>query len=152
MRCRNGPAPNAAQIAAFLATHGLTGMVTQTAPATLKYDCHGFTFTCGLKWINNDQVAKILADNGYKKKGPNDPVSVGDIAVYFLFPLAEPITHSGVVTAVNAMGQPTEIESKWGCLPRYKHAPGNVPGFYGSPCYYSTPRCLGNKLKCKKTQ
>lgn len=71
---------------------------------------------------------------------------VGDIVVYMD---ANGVTHSGNVTMVDAMGNPTEIESKWGRMAKYKHAPDKVPPGYGTPMYYSTTRCLGNKLKCK---
>jgi hypothetical protein len=119
-------------------------------PATDAYDCHGFTFTCGAKWINDDQVNKILMDNGYTAKSADaGGVKAGDIVVYH--DGSGNVKHSGVVTKVDANGNPTEIESKWGRAPKYKHAPGTVPPGYGTPTYYCTTRCLGNKLKCKTT-
>ena len=32
-----------------------------------NFDCHGYTFTNGTFWINNDQVEKILVGDGYEE-------------------------------------------------------------------------------------
>ena len=122
------------------------GAVTQVCPASDSYDCHGYTFACGLKWINDDQVQKILDDNCYKAVAAGG-VMVGDIVVYCR---NGKITHTGKVTAVDANGNATEITSKWGRLPKFKHPPMTVPGSYGTPKYRRSKR-MGDKLKCKLT-
>lgn len=37
----------------------------RTNKTEYNYDCHGLTFTNGTFWINNEQVEKILTDDGY---------------------------------------------------------------------------------------
>jgi len=141
-----------AQADAALAGIGLNGMVTQTGPATDSYNCHGFTFTCGAKWIDNPGAQTILTDmkkgNGYKCV-PAGMVMVGDVVAYHGG--GGNINHTGVVTMVDAGGNATEIESKWGRMPKYKHAPNKVPPIYLAPKYYRSKRGMGNKLKCKSS-
>ena len=43
-----------------------------------NYDCHGFTFTDGTFWINDDEVEKILIGDGYEK---SETLQKGDILV-----------------------------------------------------------------------
>jgi hypothetical protein len=38
----------------------------ETAPED-NYDCHGYTFSKGTFWINNQEVEKILIGDGYQK-------------------------------------------------------------------------------------
>jgi len=114
---------------------GLKDKVTRTAPPSDGYDCHGWTFACGSKWINNDQVQKILDDNGYTQV---TRPAVGDIVVYR--DADGNITHTGLVRAVDSNGNVTVVESKWGRLGRYRHAPNDVPPSYGTPSYYRTQR------------
>jgi len=103
---------------------------------TDSYDCHGWTFTGGSDWINDDQVQQILNDNGYQSVELG-AVLVGDLVIYRH---EGNITHSGVVTEVDENGMPILIESKWGRLGRYLHAPDRVPPNYGQPQYYHTAR------------
>ena len=42
-------------------------------------DCHGFTFTDGKFWINNDQVEKILSGDNYKQVFDH---KIGDVVIY----------------------------------------------------------------------
>ncbi len=122
---------------------GLYAKLTPIKDPTWSYDCHGYTFTDGDKWINNNQVQKILNDNGYKEHAAGKVV-VGDIVVYRK---DGGITHSGIVTAVDKTGNATTIRSKWGELGLYDHAPGDVLPYYGTTTYYGTTRTGGNKLK-----
>src|SRR5579871_2854294 len=92
---------------------GLYKKLTKTADPTWSYDCHGWTFTNGARWINNDQVQKILDDNGYAQVAAG-MVAVGDVVVY---KKNGAIVHTGVVTKA-PNGTPTEVESKWGGLGR----------------------------------
>ncbi|MAG35676.1 MAG: hypothetical protein CL878_05450 [Dehalococcoidia bacterium] len=120
-----------------------------------SYDCHGFTFTGGDHWINDWEVDEILADNGYVlRTAPN--ITAGSWSWPFLpvpptivvyrnparVSAANPlgVTHSGIVTMVNAAGMATQVESKWGRLGRYRHSPTQVPPSYGTPSYYNTMR------------
>jgi hypothetical protein len=125
---------------------GLQERVEQTGPPTDSYNCHGYTFAKGAAWLGtNYWAAKVIdVDNGYEKVAPGE-VRTGDVAVYR--PTGSgTITHTGVVTQT-ADGAATQVESKWGRLGRYKHAPGDVPPIYGSPNYHRSAREGGNNLR-----
>ena len=128
-----------AQADAVLSSYGLLSRVTKLAPPSNGYDCHGFTFTGGDVWINDDQVEAILHDNGYSI---TTTPAVGDIVIYRN---GGAITHSGIITAV-AGGAVTRVESKWGRLGRYSHAPDDVPPNYGTWKAYHTNRTGGHRL------
>jgi len=122
---------------------GFYDKVLQAAPPTDAYNCHGWTFTGGEKWINfPDDVERILEDNGYARV-PGGGVQTGDLVIYRK---SGEIKHSGIVTAVDGGGNPTQIESKWGAGGRYLHAPGDVPPGYGQPEYWRTSRPNGHLL------
>jgi hypothetical protein len=119
------------------------GGVQKLGPPTDSYNCHGYTFTKGHKWVSCDQVEKILNDNGYQQV--NNP-RAGDIVVY-----RHPggggcdrgchpgdITHTGKVVQIDDQGP--IIESKWGRLGLYRHRPNEVPRCYGTPTYYRINR------------
>ena len=123
---------------AWLRANGFAGRVNKVGPPADSYNCHGFTFTKGNKWVSCDQVKKILDDNGYQRVA--NP-QVGDIVVYRNPGAGCPpddITHTGKVVAVDNQGP--IIESKWGRLGRYRHRPNDVPASYGAPSYYRTNR------------
>jgi hypothetical protein len=120
------------------------------APPKDGFNCHGYTFLKSQRWMNtggnSGQLIKdIVAANGYTEVGgaTGKKAKVGDIVVY---EKSGSVTHSGVVTAVDANGNPTKVESKWGNLGTYEHAPGNVPTHFGTPKYYHTDRAGGNCL------
>jgi hypothetical protein len=119
------------------------GQVVQTGKPTDSYDCHGLPFTGSARWINNDQVQKILDDNGYAKRDAGK-VQVGDLVVY----RNGGIRHTGIVTKV-AGGNAVEIESKWGRAGQYKHRPQDVPASYGMPEYQFSARANGHLLNTK---
>jgi hypothetical protein len=123
----------------------LRAKITKTADPAWSYDCHGWTFTNGDKWINNDQVQKILDDNKYTIRVAGT-VKVGDVAVYRK---NGALVHTGVVVEVDGAGNAKTIESKWGGLGRYTHAPGDVPDSYGSADIYGSARAGGNLLQKK---
>lgn len=133
-----------AQSNAAVAGLNLAGPLTQTGPPTDSYNCHGFTFTCGDRWIDNKYIQKILNDNGYILKPGFAPKVPGDVVVYS--DDDGNIVHTGIVVAVDFMGNPTLIESKWGAHPRFTHPPDQVPPTYKNPSYF----CNGgnNKLHC----
>ena len=137
-------APDVSEAAADaqLSSFGLLDKVTKLKPPTNDYDCHGFTFLGGERWINDDEVEAILKDNGYSVTAT--PV-VGDIVVYRS---GGKITHSGVIVEVSG-GSVTAVESKWGRLGLYRHAPSDVPPNYGPWQAYHTDRG-GHRLRSKK--
>ncbi|MBU0700928.1 PAAR domain-containing protein [bacterium] len=146
------PAPSQTASDAAIQHWGLDGKVQQVAPASDEYDCHGFTFTDGEGWINNNQVQNILDDNGYEQVGHGQvqPVQSGDSVVYR--DANGEITHTGIVRGVDGSGNPNRIESKWGSMPQYEHAPQDVPpGYYDDPStgieYYHTDRPNGHRLQ-----
>lgn len=134
---------------------GLSDKVTKArgGKPTWKYDCHGWTLAGGATWINDDQVQKVLDENGYAEKAIRD-VRVGDLAVYRH---GGAVTHTGIVVGTD----PLTIESKWGSMGRYIHKPEDVPqgqgGFggvpraatYGTAKYYRSAREGGHQLKTK---
>jgi hypothetical protein len=87
------------------------------------YNCHGLTFKSSKLAIANDQVQKILDDQGWKPAA-NGKAAVGDIVIY---KKDGAITHSGIVTKVDAAGSVTQVMSKWGPWGVYLHAPNDVP-------------------------
>ena len=123
--------------------------IERTGEMSPYYDCHGWMFTCGEKWIDgyipldeeyDEQIKKILKQNGYKKSDENRPPSVGDLVIYKVSwehpktgKMCERINHSGIVTKVRD-DKVIEVESKWGGYGRYKHAPKDTP--FGTPQYY----------------
>ena len=131
----NDPDVTEAEADAVLDALGLKDKVEKKAGPSDAYDCHGWTFTCGKKWINNDQVQKILDDNGYSE---TTKPKVGDVAVYK--DSNGNITHTGVVREVDENGNVVDVESKWGAYGRYDHKPGDVPPEYGTPEYHHTDR------------
>jgi len=120
--------------AKFLHNKRLGARLILTAPADLKYNCHGWVFTGGRYWVRGDAVATILKDNGYRQvERPRG----GDVAV-FRNQLGE-ITHTGLVRAGNRNGS-ILIESKWGRFGRYVHGP-EEHGYRGhAVTYYHTTR------------
>ena len=134
-------APDVSQATAdtTLTGYGLQNKVTQLAPPTNDYDCHGYTFLQGDRWINDDQVEAILHDNGYAVTATP---AVGDIVVYRT---GGAITHSGVIVEVSGTAV-TTVQSKWGRLGLYRHAPSDVPPGYGPWQAYHTDRADGHRL------
>jgi hypothetical protein len=70
---------------------------------------------------------------GYKELAADARVAVGDIVVYAL---GETLPHSGKVIAVDKLGKPTMIKSKWSEHSLFEHPPSAVPAHYGTPHYY----------------
>jgi len=124
----------------------IPGKRTVEAPPSTTYDCHGKTFDAEASWINDDQVEKILNDDGYKPV-PAGGARLGDVVIYRN---NGQVTHSGTVTGIDSNGNVTEVCSKWGSGFEYRHAPNEVPqgqsgvvngvptqrGTYGTPTVY----------------
>jgi len=119
---------------------GLFSKLTKLGPPTNKYNCHGYTFLGGAKWMDDDQVPKILWDNGYKVT--TTPV-VGDILIYWN---SKGISHSATVTEVSGTSV-TKVTSKWGPYGLYSHAPDDVPPEYGKWEVRHSSRPGGNRLR-----
>jgi hypothetical protein len=100
---------------------------------TTKYNCWGFTFNPRQCWINSGvDVQNILNDNGTQVFAPN--LRIGDVICYR--DNQNVITHTGRVWGVSGSGQASWIQSKWGSLGEYLHAPFTVPKIYGSNVSY----------------
>jgi hypothetical protein len=100
---------------------------------TRRYNCWGFTFNPRQCWINSGtDVQNILNANGTQVFPPN--LRVGDVICYR--DNSNVITHTGRVWSVNASGQASLIQSKWGGLGEYLHPPLTVPPGYGTNVTY----------------
>jgi signal peptidase I len=154
----HGGDPTLADEAAALAGLGLVlgndpnaaNTIVKIADPSDAYDCHGFTFTKGFRWINDFEVlngekdvqtvSKILKDNGYFAVAANQ-AQAGDIVVYRNNNDYgnNKITHTGKVVGVKGNGD-IIVESKWGALGRYRHKIDRVPPSYGTGTVYRTNR------------
>lgn len=119
---------------------GLLPKLKKLTPPSDRYDCHGYTFTSGDVFIHDNQVDKILKDNGYLVT--TDP-KIGDIVIYRV---NGEVRHSGIITAV-AGGKVTRVNSKWGRLNLFSHAPQDVPASYGSFTPWHSERSGKHKLR-----
>ena len=119
---------------------GLLPKLTKLASPTDRYDCHGYTFTSGDVFIHDNQVDDILKDNGYLVTATPQ---IGDIVIYRV---GGEVRHSGIITAV-AGGKVTRINSKWGRLNLFSHAPQDVPATYGTFRPWHSDRAGKHKLR-----
>jgi len=110
----------------------------RTADPDPKSDCHGWVFTGGRHWVMSFSVDDILADNDYQRVDTPQP---GDLIIYRDRPDGT-VQHSGIVRSAN--GADIVVESKWGNLGRYLHAPADQP-FGKAWIYYRSPRA-GHEL------
>jgi hypothetical protein len=97
-----------------------------------SHNCYGWVFTGGRFWIDGDSVDLILADNGYQEVA--DP-RAGDLITYR--DRVGRSAHAGIVRSANE--NDVLVESKWGSLGRYLHAPAHQP-FDKTWAYYRSPR------------
>lgn len=106
-----------------------------------QFNCHSFSLTGGQgdlfdtfsrpgypHWLNNPMSE--LTTGNYGLVAPTQRVHPGDVIVYVK---DGAVTHTGVVREVDANGNPSLIESKFGALGLYLHDPYDVPGEYGAP-------------------
>lgn len=116
-------------------------------PADL-YNCHSFATTGGAgdlfdpflreshpHWLNNPMHR--LTNGPFAQLQDWQRVHPGDVLVYRTDD--GKVTHTGVVREVDAQGNPTLVESKFGILGRYLHEPFDVPVQYGGPAEYFRP-------------
>jgi hypothetical protein len=118
---------------AFIAERHFACRVIRTGDPDPTHNCHGWVFTQGRFALRPEDVEAILADNHYEKVTEPQP---GDLIVYRS--VDGQIEHTGLVRSVIA-GEIVLIESKWGPLGRFLHAPEDQP--YGTDyAYYRSPR------------
>jgi hypothetical protein len=96
--------------------------VIRLAAPTGDCNCHGWAFTGGKFAIRGTDVPTILADNGY---GAVREPQAGDLAIY-TGPEGD-VTHTGIVRSIDPDSGLILIESKWGALGVYLHAPEAQP-------------------------
>jgi RHS repeat-associated protein len=92
-------------------------------------DCHGVTFAQGQVWIDNDQVKKIINNDGYRPLADNEAPQVGDVGIYAQgrkFDLGN-TQHSVTVNSI-LNGQVQNVISKGGINRRRISPPGPGPG------------------------
>lgn len=108
--------------------------------STSRYNCHSFAVTdahgdlmdpfdegAKPRWVNMPTYQ--FANGPFKKLAPDQKVHPGDVIMYAD---ADGVpSHTGRVTKVDADGNPSQVESKWGGYGLYKHAPFDVPESYG---------------------
>jgi hypothetical protein len=90
--------------------------ILRTAPPSIETNCHGWVFCDGRYCIHNQNVEQILQENGYEIVANPQP---DDVIIYR--DDQGGIIHSGLVRTV--YDDTVLIESKWGILGRYLHAP-----------------------------
>jgi hypothetical protein len=112
--------------------------VIRISPPDEATNCHGWVFAGGRHWIGGKQVEPILADNGYQVVSKP---AVGDLVVYR--DAEGNIAHSAVVKATPE-GLPVLLESKWGCLGTFLHAPEHSP--YGEKFTFYRSARTGHTL------
>ena len=116
-------------------------------PAKDVYNCHSYATTDGAgdlfdpfsrsgypHWLNNPMHR--LTTGPFGRVAADQRVQAGDIIVYRQ---SDKVTHTGVVREVDANGNPSLIESKFGTLGLYRHEPHDVPAQYGSPAEFFRP-------------
>lgn len=115
-------------------------------PADL-YNCHSYAVTGGEgdlfdpfvreshpHWLNNPMHR--LTTGPFLRVHDDQRVQPGDVIVYRK---DGKVTHTGVVREVDANGNPSLVESKFGILGRYLHEPFDIPRQYGAPGEYFRP-------------
>jgi hypothetical protein len=112
--------------------------VIRVAGPSTTSNCHGWVFTGGAFGVPSEEVDAILADNGYL---PVDEVQPGDLMIC-RNEMGLP-SHTGIVRFAGEDGM-VLVESKWGPLGVFLHAPETQP--YGENFdFWRSPR-LGHVL------
>jgi hypothetical protein len=125
-RARNAVSLTAAQLSSQAES------LSKVSTESLHSNCHGWVFSRGRYFINDDGVEMILADNGYfVVKEP----AAGDVIVYR--DEDRRILHTGLVRAVDDGA--IWIESKWGVGRRFIHHPEDQ-SYSDQFAYYRTER------------
>jgi len=111
--------------------------------ATATYNCVAMVFASRRTWVNTDQIAAILSDDGYKKVDEFHHIDIGDLVTYH-DNADGGVTHIGIIMAHQRMpdgGQHAiEVMSKWGAAGEYLHKLEDVPDDYGEAAHFWTDR------------
>ena len=94
--------------------------------ATARFNCIGKVFGAKTMWIDPSEAQRILKDDGYEPV--RGKARIGDVVIYWLEGV---IVHAGFVNAVSRDGDVLVVQSKWGDLADFLHAPDSVPWYYG---------------------
>src|SRR5260370_3038105 len=108
------------------------GHLPGTGDPDVATNCHGWIFLGSGFCLLGEDIPKILEDNGYEKVSRPRP---GDLVIYH--DAQAKVLHSGLVRFVD--DRMALVESKWGTLGRYLHAPENQP-YSQEWTYYPTLR------------
>jgi hypothetical protein len=125
---------SAEQEVGYLRANGYDLKLIQTGRVDPGYNCHGWVFTGGKRWVRGKEVEGILRDNRYQRVSRP---GAGDLAVFR--DAAAVVTHSALVRGVNEDGT-VLLESKWGTIGRYVHTEAAHAYAIHSCAYYSSPR------------
>jgi hypothetical protein len=99
----------------FLVQGNWDSHVIRRVPAEDTCNCHGWVFSGGRYWMNPDDVARILKENGYQLISDPKP---GDLAIYYSGS-SDDIAHTAVVKG--SLTDDVLVEGKWGALGVYLH-------------------------------
>ena len=106
------------------------------------YNCLGLVFANRRTWIDPDQLALILSDDGYRRVVDEGDLQPGDVVVYRSTGGA--VVHVGIVSTLtpNLLTASWEVQvlSQWGAAGEYFHRVDNVHPMLGTPSEYWTER------------
>lgn len=109
---------------------------------TSTYNCIAMVFACRRTWVDPDQVAIILEDDGFKRLASVADARVGDVVLYT--DAQADLAHAGIVISntpvVKHARWDTMVLSKWGLDGEYVHPVDHVPQLLGRPTEYWTER------------
>ncbi len=116
----------------------------KTRSLSNTYNCYGMVFACRRTWIDEGEIEKILADDGYKLVSDRSEVCCGDVIIY-REERGGPIAHVGIIIALHPQVERGEIEfrvlSQWGGSGEFIHPEKHVlPQFGNYRQYYSERR------------
>jgi hypothetical protein len=105
------------------------------------YNCMGMVFASRRTWVEPDQLAMILREDGFRKIEPSEAVR-GDIVVYR--DGSGGVAHVGLVLSkyadVKDASWKVEVLSQWGADGEFFHDAYDVPSLLGTPQEYWTER------------
>lgn len=111
--------------------------------ATQVYNCMGLVFASRRTWIDMDEIATILNDDGYAPLEGLRQAKVGDVVVYG-DPSKGETSHVGIIVLkeanVSSGSWNVEVMSQWGADGEYIHPLDHVPPLLGIPIQFWTDR------------
>lgn len=145
---RKERAPEALRAAVSFIRRDFPALTLRSISAT--YNCFGMVFACRRTCIiDENEVLKILEDDGYIKVSSRSAVEIGDIIIYRQVPPGE-IRHVGVITerlpSAVAGGEPSfMVLSQWGADGEWVHPEGIIRSLLGNEReFYSERKQLGS--------